>query len=999
MREPVLCLLGAPRFVGPEGERRFKPDRPCQLLFYLALRADWVTRDALAELLFAGRSTASARANLRTVLHRAQRFDLATNTLESNGELLRWLVATDVREFEAALNEGRVTDAVGGYAAPLGTGLDDPGNAPFTEWLASERARLAARWHAAALSVLAQLAPEGVIALSERLLAADPLDEDALVARLAALVALGRDGAARKEYAAFREQLAESLGIEPSARVREFDQRLHRVVPHTGVPPVSAPATATATALIGRATELTELRELLANDACRRLTVTGPGGVGKSRLAHAAFETLQPAFPDGRWWIDLDDLTEVGRVGLRVLDVLAVEILDDADPEALIVARLRDLRALLVFDNCEHLEGFGLWLERLCATSPKLKILSTSRTRLSLAGEWVLPIEGLPVPDADETELDALQSFDAVKFFDLCARRALASFALTAHASEVAQLVRAIEGMPLAIELAAAWVRLLPVAEILREVARSLDLLATPAARSDRHRSVRASFEHSWQMLAPAERRALPALTVLRGSFARHAAAYVAGASLPLLAALVDKSLVRADGSGRFSLHVLISQCAAERLDDIEACRRRHAEHYGQLLARYANYARVDHKLALQEIVADLENCRAAWHWAIEHRDGAFVERTALAVMYFFEAIGRWREGIELLEGAAHVFDERTAAGRPALAVVWRALATLHYRRGDVVSAEQRARDGLRLNRLLRHRAGVKSCLNTIGLALWRRDRLDEAIRFFEQALKLALADNDENGIATFNSGIAMCEKARGAYERALPRYEQALAIWRKQGDQLGLANALNNLGNVHRACERWEAAMRYFDEGLAVCDAHGFASTRPFLLINQAITCLELKQIERSHRLSLQARTEAHEHGEPYAEAAALLNLAQIALLRGEAGAAGELLRPALRMAHSSDDPSSLAEAFNVAGDWLLASADPAAARKLWEFVAHHPQVAEDERARARKRLALHGSAETAASEGMPPLASIDVVIDDLFARFDAARAASPAVPTVPKQ
>jgi hypothetical protein len=212
--------------------------------------------------------------------------------------------------------------------------------------------------------------------------------------------------------------------------------------------------------------------------------------VGKSRLTHAAFEALQSAFPDGRWWVDLDDLTEVGRVGWRVVDVLAIEISGGADPEPLIFARLRDRRALLVLDNTEHLDGLGAWVERLCAACPRLKILNTSRTRLSLAGEWVQRIEGLPVPDADETELDALQSFDAVKLFDLCARRAMSSFALTAHAIEVAQLVRVIEGTQFRTFVADAGTRGAPCAF---RAYRTTRIVHAPGGRAYRGRVAAAS--------------------------------------------------------------------------------------------------------------------------------------------------------------------------------------------------------------------------------------------------------------------------------------------------------------------------------------------------------------------------------------------------------------------------------------------------------------------------------------------------------------------------
>ena len=227
--------------------------------------------------------------------------------------------------------------------------------------------------------------------------------------------------------------------------------------------------------------------------------------------------------------------------------------------------------ALVVFDNAEHLPEMGVLADRLLAAAPGLALLLTSRTRTRSAHEWPMALAGLDVPDSDSRDLEAASAFDAVRLFDARARVARRSFRLAEHLAAVIDIVEAVGGVPLAIELAAAWVRLLPPEEIARQLHGSLAVLERDPAlpgEPDRpeHHSLRVVLDRTWQLLAPAERAALDALSVFHGGFTAGAAQAVAGVPLPLLSSLVDQSVVAIDDAGRFGLHPLVASIAAERL-------------------------------------------------------------------------------------------------------------------------------------------------------------------------------------------------------------------------------------------------------------------------------------------------------------------------------------------------------------------------------------------------------------------------------------------------
>jgi predicted ATPase/DNA-binding SARP family transcriptional activator len=618
--QPELLLWGVPELLG-QGTVTFTSERRFQLLLVLALQSGrWVERDRIAALLWPEHALAEARRNLRKVLFNAHEV-AGAGRVEASPTALRWSVRTDFEAFREDLRAGRGAQACERRrGAPL-QAIDDGASASLGTWLAAERARMDQAWHAAALAHLHGLPePNARLQAARRMLEVDPLDESAMAALLAADRALGRTAEAAADYRRYAVRLVEQLGVEPSQSLRSLLDASPAGAPLAARPAV--PALRDEGAFIGRRHELAELGALLARPECRCITILGPGGTGKSSLARRALPGVAGAHPGGSLWVELQDLVNEAQLTDRLARALSLDIGDSQDPVAAIALRVGGLATLLVLDNAEHLDGLPALLDRLLTAAPALRLLVTSRARLHGHFEWVLPLAGLAVPDEDSRDADAAIHFDAVRLFDARASTAQRGFRLESHLQPVIEIVEAVAGMPLAIELAASWVRLLPPTEIARELRLSLDLLERdPASRAQparpEHVSMTAVLERAWQLLAPQERQALLALSVFRGGFTRVAAQRVAGVPLPLLSALVDKSLLTVDETGRFSMHPLVAAYAAAGLQADapreEAVRTAHAEYFAQHLGALQAHAYGDQRLLSAGVASEAANGQAAW--------------------------------------------------------------------------------------------------------------------------------------------------------------------------------------------------------------------------------------------------------------------------------------------------------------------------------------------------------------------------------------------------
>lgn len=350
-------------------------------------------------------------------------------------------------------------------------------------------------------------------------------------------------------------------------------------------PPLPQPDTP----LIGRERELKDLARLLFHEGCRLISLIGPGGIGKTRLALALTLQADDTLDDGAVFVALQGVSDAGEILPMVGEALGIPQSSAEAPDAQALDVLEGMHALLVLDNVEHVPDAAETVRTILGRAPGVQVLVTTRQAMNLQGEWRYEVQGLGVPAVSR---DDAADADAVRLFAHRARQARTDFSLERDLPSVVRICELLDGSPLAIELAASWTSTLDAAEIVEEIMRNLDFLSTTQRDvPERHRSMHAVFEESWRLLDEADRAAFARLSVFRGGFSREAAQAVAGTTLPVLSSLVDKSLLRRAPDGRFEMHELLRQFAGARLEEtpeaVEQAMEAHGRYYvGMLVAR-----------------------------------------------------------------------------------------------------------------------------------------------------------------------------------------------------------------------------------------------------------------------------------------------------------------------------------------------------------------------------------------------------------------------------
>jgi len=682
--------------------------------------------------------------------------------------------------------------------------------------------------------------------------------------------------------------------LSPAALPTE--DRFATITPATAVPKHNLPVQSIP--FVGRETELAGLNRLLADPDVRLVTLLGAGGVGKTRLALEAGAAQMDNFY-GVYLISLASLHSVEAIVPAVAEVLRFSFYEGGEPRQQLLDYLWQKKVLFIMDNFEHLlEGAGLVIDIL-ETSPDVKILATSRARLNVQGEQLFHMAGMDLPDWEGTDKvvpslpeDAAQ-YGAIRLFLAGARRAKPDFELTAgNLADVAQICCLVQGMPLGILLAAAWVEMLTPAEIADEIGHSLDFLETDLRDvPERQRSIRAVFDYSWHLLPEREREVLQALSVFCGGFTRSAAQKVTGVSLRELMALVNKSLLHRTPVGRCEVHDFLRQYAAEKLDRSaaasETAHDRHSAYYAAFLQqREADLCGARQQAALVEIEVDSENARAAWNWAAERRKVQRLEQAVDSLCRFYAWRGRYQEGEVACRGAA---------SRLALAKDLPAMASGEGQRVLVkILARQSA-----FCRVL-ERAELASQLLQQSLALLEKaDSAGQDIRREKAYVLLQI------GHVRLDSDL----------EGARRSYEQSLVLYRTLGDRWDAANALDSLSRVAQSLGSYDKARQMGKESLeirrALGDRKGIASS----LAGLSYIALSQGQLEEGERLRRESITIRQDIGDRAGIASGLLNLGGILFSLGKFAEAHSLLGESVAVYNDLGFRDGLARANNVLG------------------------------------------------------------------------------------
>ncbi len=715
------------------------------------------------------------------------------------------------------------------------------------------------------------------------------------------------------------------------------------------------------TTFIGRQQQLKEITRLLSDQKCRLLTLLGMGGVGKTRLAIEAARQSHEHFAGGVAFIPLQSVESPAYLPGALADGLNLAHHDTDDPWKRLLSLLRDKEMLLLLDNFEHLLDAASQLTMLLQAAPAITALVTSREALRLEEEWRFPVQGLSVPDSERAT--DWETHDALHLLAERARRVRPDFSLTDELHGAVRLCRLVEGMPLAIELAASWLRNATCEQIADEIAENLDLLTTAMRNvTGRHRSLPAVFEHSWQQLTEEEQRVFARLSVFRGSFRRQAAAQVADAGLPLLSSLVDKSLLRWEPDGRYQMHALLRQYAGEQLQnapqDREATHDRHSAYYAAFLdERKADLHKGAQRRALTELDAELDNIRAAWTWATKSRDAERLRRAAETLAIFYDFRGRYLEGLRALQPAIDALQqqEQTPGVESTLAILLACQGGLLIRLGRLDEAEDVAE---RCQTLLERTAQsdavsyhtdpilLKGIVASIHGDYEAVQRLGKQTLRNAQELKRPLRQQAAHYL------LARAALLQGDVQGAESHIRQAYELGRQLGDRWFLAYNHTELGNVACVQGRYDEAHNHYQESYNIRkefqDPEGMAAA----LNHLGKVAMLQRQVTRAQQFFEQALTISREISNHGGQATALGGLGSVALARQNYDAAQSYLSQALAIARQFRFVSLLLALLVTAGRLLVQSGNRERGLQLLAVARQHPRSEYETQEQARRAL-----------------------------------------------
>lgn len=743
----------------------------------------------------------------------------------------------------------------------------------------------------------------------------------------------------------------------PNLPDRDFPPLRSLSVRPNNLPPQNTP-------FVGREQELAQIVEQLAQPDCRLLTLAGPGGVGKTRLAiQAAAEAIE-LFPDGVFFVPLASLNDPDLVLGAVARAVNFSFYSGDNQALQLLNYLREKKLLLVVDNLEQVLESAQILNEMLEMAPDIKLLATCREWLNLPHERRLKLHGLEIPQERRPySLHELSSYSAIQLFTQVARRTQPDFALTRDNQEaVSQVCRLVGGMPLGIELSAAWVSAFSPAEIAANVEENLSFLSTSHPEvPDRHRSLYAVCDYFWNRLSPHEQKILGRLSLFQGGFTAGAARDVAGASIFFLSALLDRAFLQKVGAGgqggtgsesvqtgwRYEMHEVLRQFAAEKMEGFPeeraAAMDRLARYYARFLEAQEEGLKDERQEAtLEAIRRDVDNVRTAWRWAISRRDAETVSHALRCLHLVYDLLDSYDEGLALFATAACAFEEDGCSDHELLIARLRARQAVFYQRtGNHDAASELLKRSLEVFRAQEQQEDVALCTYLQGISARIVGRFKEAERLLLEA-KTIYRDLEQ----PWELSLVMHHLADTAYrlgqpEEARDRMWQSYVIRQKLGEPRSVATTLVGLGVYLNALGERDGARTLMQGGLS---KHRSIPNNDWNIatatLNLGVMYMQGEQYDEARLYFQRSLTIYRQLGDPWTIGATLSNLGQTALLQGRLDDAQAHFHEGLQVAMRGNNTQVALDVLMGVAHVAAEKGEAARAVRLLDFILAHPHT-----------------------------------------------------------
>lgn len=872
--------------------------------------------------------------------------------------------AIDIEDFRGHVSAGMEFARVGTWrdairelerGATLYRG-DFLGEELYEEWTIPLRENLRERLRDALLTLGSALRKEHAFAKAvehyDRAIELDPLDEAAYRGKMLAVYEAGDPARAEDVYATCIRRLEEG-GLDPEPEPET--EQLHKAVLERSVPLEAAPVRNNlpryGAPFFGREAEIARIHELFEARDNPVVTLLGTGGIGKTRLAVEAASRALHHFPDGVFLVSATEGMTTDRLLADVAETADIPLEHGENAVKHILRSLRDKQMLFILDNGEHASDAVELLEEF-VLGTNVQVVAASRERLRVPGEHVLELHGLSYCEADQNnipDLDTLAGYEACRLLEDRMRRVSESFEFTADTvADAARICRVTEGMPLAIELAATWGRVLPLSEIARGIQQSAVDLESHAPETPReHRSMRAVFEHTWTHLTPEERTVFARLSVFKQSMSTDAALQVGACTLSTIMSLRDKALLRRTPAGRCSIHELLRQFGNRRLTDMpkeqDEAHAEHARFFADVVERHTeDLFGPGQTEALAVLHADAGNIQVAWVRHVAARNYTALQQMIRGIFRYYQIQTNWHElhtllhaalnsleGAEggrkldhvrarcyLYKGVALAFGSNLAAGRELLDKALELarkigdsslqgeclmeIGSARYTAGDYGGATEAITRGLEILRELDEKHSVGRALTQLGVSLSAVRDYDGALRVFNEAEQIfaELGDPRESTGAALNLGTTYGRL--GDLVKARQLFEESLRMARKAGHRHLRLMALANIGYVAYLERDFHAAKDMYREAWELTAESSNFESQPQLAYYLCLVYTQLGEYDEALRFVRQGLATAQELGSPPAI------LRNVYALGGLLRARGRLEQAAGLFAFALDNPAT---------------------------------------------------------------------------------------------